>query len=113
MMASASDDETIILWALPSGVQLGPPLPVHGDPVRDLAFCADDKRLVSAGLDKQVVLWSLEQLRNEGAVGEFDDRQSLELLCSKLAENIARDTWRNYEGDGVPYVTQCRNKPIP
>src|SRR5258706_12076798 len=92
MMASASDDETIILWALPSGVQLGPPLSVHGDAVRDLAFSADGKWLVSAGLDKQVVLWSLEQLRNEGAVGEFDDRQSLELLCSKLAGNIARDT---------------------
>jgi len=113
MLASASDDESVILWSLPAGEQLGVPLHVHSESVRDVAFSADGKWLVSAGLDKQLVLWSLERLRRDGIITRFDGGRSLDALCNKLSENIARAVWPQYAGAGVPYMNQCPDKPTP
>ena len=55
---SASDDKTLKVWDLESGVALST-LRGHCDSVRGVVLTPDGKRAVSASLDKALKIWDL------------------------------------------------------
>jgi WD40 repeat protein len=59
-LASASADNTIILWDLETGQPIGQQLTNHGGPVRRLDFSPDGSLLASGGFDNLVFLWDVE-----------------------------------------------------
>jgi hypothetical protein len=61
-LASASRDETVILWDVDSRKPLAT-LEGHKDAVYGVAFSPDGKRLASASKDKTVILWDVDSHR--------------------------------------------------
>jgi WD40 repeat protein len=59
-LASASYDQTIILWDVATGQPLGQPLVGHRDWITSLSFSPDGKYIVSGGFDNSVILWDVE-----------------------------------------------------
>ena len=66
LLASGSDDNTIILWDVASGQPIGQPIIGHLGPVTSVAFSPDGKILASVSLDKTVILWDVETRRPIG-----------------------------------------------
>ncbi|MDF3015766.1 MAG: NTPase-like protein [Thermomicrobiales bacterium] len=66
LLASASGDETIILWDVATRQPLGPPLDGHTAGVSAIAFSPDGQILASAGSDNSVVLWDVAGRRPLG-----------------------------------------------
>ena len=64
-LASASEDETVILWDVASRQPLGEPLKGHRR-VRSVAFSPDGKTLASAGEDDTVILWDVASRQRLG-----------------------------------------------
>jgi len=58
MLASASGDNTVILWDVATRQPLGPPLTGHTGFVRGVAFSPNGKTLASGG-DKTIILWNV------------------------------------------------------
>ena len=58
ILASGSDDKTIILWDLKTSKPLGPPLTGHKNGVLSLAFSPDGNLLVSGG--REVIVWDVK-----------------------------------------------------
>jgi energy-coupling factor transporter ATP-binding protein EcfA2 len=58
-LASASLDQTVILWDVASRTPLGEPLTGHQAAVWSVAFSPDGKTLASASLDQTVILWDV------------------------------------------------------
>lgn len=58
VLASGSDDHTIILWDMPLATPRQP-LSAHTDWVMSLAFSPDSKWLLSGGADTQILLWQM------------------------------------------------------
>lgn len=66
MIASASDDNLIILWDANTFLPIGKPLSGHTKWVTTLAFSPDGKFLVSASLDNNIIFWNLETMQPDG-----------------------------------------------
>ena len=58
-LASASWDNTIILWDVTTGQPIGQPLTDHRDMVQSVAFSPDGKMLASASKDNTIILWDV------------------------------------------------------
>jgi WD40 repeat protein len=59
LLASASQDKTVILWDTRSGQKIIKPLKEHKDAVMAVAFSADGTILASASNDKTMKLWRI------------------------------------------------------
>ena len=99
-LASASWDQTVILWDVDSRKPLAS-LEGHEDAVTSVAFSADGKRLASASEDKTVILWDLdlESLKTEA--------------CRTANRNLSCQEWRRHIGPDVPYRKTCEALPGP
>jgi len=60
LLASGSQDNTIILWDTETGQPVGQRLTNHGGPVRRVAFSHDGEMLASGGFDNLVFLWDVD-----------------------------------------------------
>jgi WD40 repeat protein len=65
ILASASDDGTVMLWEVGTGRPLGEPLRGHrgasqSDGVKSLSFSRDGKMLASGATDRTLILWDVE-----------------------------------------------------
>ncbi|HVE69200.1 MAG TPA: hypothetical protein VNB64_11515, partial [Solirubrobacteraceae bacterium] len=72
-VATASDDGTARVWAVPSGQQVAE-LGGHLDPVLDVDVSPDGRFLVSASGDRTARLWDLRTRRLVGVFGGHDGR---------------------------------------
>jgi WD40 repeat protein/class 3 adenylate cyclase len=59
ILAAGGYDNTIILWDVQTGEQIGEPLQGHSDAVYSVAFSPEGKTLASAGADNTIILWDL------------------------------------------------------
>ena len=65
-LASGSDDDTVRLWDVATGRQIGGPLTGHTGPVWSVAFSPDGKTLASGSDDDTVRLWDVATRRPIG-----------------------------------------------
>ncbi|MGH8586950.1 MAG: WD40 repeat domain-containing protein, partial [Gammaproteobacteria bacterium] len=100
-LASASEDNTVMLWDLASRKPLGEPLKGHENFVFSVAFSPDGKTLVSASRDKTVILW------------DVDVASWLLKACAIANRNLTPREWAQYAGDNVPYQAPCPKLPVP
>ncbi|KIN98727.1 hypothetical protein M404DRAFT_61478, partial [Pisolithus tinctorius Marx 270] len=59
-IVSGSWDETVRVWDVEGGVQIGSPLEGHTSYVNSVAFSPDGKKIVSGSRDKTVRFWDVE-----------------------------------------------------
>ncbi len=98
ILASSSDDHTILLWSLATGRLLGDPLVGHDLEVYALAFSPDGKILASGGRDATVMLWDVANGQRYGRplVGHADTITSVafspdgKTLASSSADSTVR-----------------------
>lgn len=60
ILASASEDKTIILWDTATNQPIGQPLTGHADKVKSVAFSPNGKILASGSSDGVIMLWNVE-----------------------------------------------------
>ena len=91
MLASSSDDRTVILWDVATGQIRSEPLNGHSGWVRTVAFSPDGKTLASASTDKTVILWDVDP--------ESWQRKAIH----RAGRNLSLAEWKKYIGPDVPY----------
>ena len=76
-LASASDDDTLILWDVATRQPRGDPLRGHTASVNSVAFSPDGQTLASASRDDTLILWDVatRQPRGEPLRGHTSYRQ--------------------------------------
>src|SRR6266508_2113867 len=67
ILASGSDDKTIILWDIATHRPIGLPLSGHLSRVRSVGFSREGKTLASGSEDKTIILWDVATHRPFGA----------------------------------------------
>ena len=101
-LASASGDQSVILWEVASRQAIGEPLKGHSAQVMSVAFSPDGKTLASASADKTVMLWDAGM-----DVAEWKSQ-----ACAIVNRNMTSSEWRTYLGDRK-YEKVCPALPGP
>jgi WD40 repeat protein len=99
VLATGSEDNTIILWDAATGQPLGEPLTGHHDIVISVTFSPDGQTLASGSGDGTIILWDVN----------FKSWQ--ERVCRRANRNLSRAEWARYVGLDIPYRPTCPNLP--
>ena len=59
MIASGSNDNTVLLWDVAGGMPQGSPLVGHSDNVLSVDLSPDDQVVASGGADRKIILWDV------------------------------------------------------
>ncbi len=99
VLASGSDDKTIILWQI-NGTDfsaMSQPIRGHGDAVRALSFSANQKYLASAGGTTifRILVWNLD--------ADFWIRTA----CRLANRNLTVQEWQTFAGNDANYHKIC------
>ena len=101
LVAGGSKDRTVRIWDRNNIYDLPTVLEDHGNWVWDLDFHPDGKNLVTASADGLIRYYPTVS----------DDMASK--LCGFITRNMSDTEWRQYVGEGVPYVSTCEGKEKP
>ena len=98
LLATASDDQTVRLWDVPTGRPHGEPLAGHTGAVSDVAFSPDGRLLATASADSTVRLW------------DPDFSSWVTVGCQLVNRNLSMSEWEQLL-PGVPYERTCPDLP--
>jgi hypothetical protein len=87
------------LWDVKTGRPIGQPLQGHGGTVRQAAFGAGDRSILTNGIDG-VMVWP-------APAGWRDE------LCGKLTSNMTKAEWDQWVSPDIDYQTVCPSLPRP
>jgi WD40 repeat protein/DNA-binding SARP family transcriptional activator len=139
LLASCSDDKTVILWDTATWQPFGKPLAAHQAAVLSVAFSPDARLLASASEDNTVILWDVAARQALGAL-HFDanpvwyvafasntlvsahgddtivlwdvDMDSWQnRACRRANRNLTQAEWEEFLGPDIPYRRTCPNLP--
>jgi WD40 repeat protein len=99
-LASASSDNTVILWDVARGQPLGPPLAGHRSKVMRVAFSPNGQTLASGSHDNTIILWDVSPESWQARA------------CRRANRNLTRAEWQQSFGD-QPYRATCPDLPVP
>lgn len=93
LLASGSDDNTVILWDVPSRQALGAPLSWQAAPVYSVTF-SPRQQLLASGVFFGVILWDVDQT-------SWRERD-----CGRANRNFSPTEWNRYF-PGEQYRLTC------
>ena len=113
MFATASGDNTLILWDAEKGKRLSAPLAGHRAPVLIAAFSPDGKLLASGSDDHSVILWDVETRQPAGRLNGHTDAVRA-MAFSKDSKQLYTGSWdeesRKWELDAKALGDICRER---
>ncbi len=95
-LASASFDETVRIWDLSNLSKESILLNDHNDKVSNIAFSADNSRLIASTRTRTISFWPVQ-------LSDFGDK-----ICQNLTRNMTNEEWQRYV-PGVNYQKTCPN----
>jgi len=95
LLASGSEDNTLLLWDLRDGHRIGKPMR-HEDKVMAVAFQPRQNRLASNGADNTVRLWDTDTQEQVGSFQNDSNNYQPELTFSKDGTYLATTTTNYY-----------------
>jgi WD40 repeat protein len=97
----AAGDGDLTLWDVPSGHEIGEPVPGYDD----VAFSRDGNALLSAG-ESRIGRWSSLMWTRD--VDRFADR-----ICPIVGRSLNRQEWKQFLPPGEPYHQRVCRDPAP
>jgi WD40 repeat protein len=95
-LASGSEDDTVRLWDVATGQQIGDPLSADTGTVWSVVFSPDGKTLASGSGDHTVRLWDVAYLVDIAP-----------RLCASVGRSLTRIEWARYVPPGPAYRSVC------
>lgn len=92
-IASASTDESVILWDVATRQPRGEPLTGHRAEVWDVAFSPDGKTLASGSSDNTVILWDVASRKPLGAPLKGHHNRVWSVTFSPDGKTLASASW--------------------
>jgi WD40 repeat protein len=98
LIVSGGYEGDVRLWKAASGEPVGGPLQGHAALVVGVATNSERHRVVSAGDDGVLRVWSTEATAED--------------LCAKLTTNMSHAQWDEWISPDIDYMATCPDLPV-
>ena len=98
LLASAGDDQSVILWDMTTNRPIGGPFTGFGEKITSLAFAPDGLALYTGLEDGTLLRW------------DIDPRSWVERSCELAGRNLTRIEWSQYYPPDT-YSKRCEQYP--